>query len=323
MMALSGCLTAGTGYAQNGTRNDGRSITKEETIVIKNGTAGKTVVEVKDGNIYVNGDKVATVQDAASGKVHKKIVIEGGGEDHDRTMPFFGDEGPDRQPRRAMLGVSTEAQEGSRGAAVREVVPNSAAAKAGLQAGDRITKVDGENIDNPKELVAAISRHESGDKVTVTYERDGKTGTAQATLLPAGPESMARVFRFGPGDGMEEFGDGSGDMPNAMMRRFRFPAGDEPFAPRPKLGISAEDRADGSGVRVLEVKPESPAAKAGLKEGDIIRKVDGEAIGSVDELQLSLRDVRPNAPVKLEYQRNGKTGTTSVTLPKPIRQREF
>lgn len=315
LMALAGCLAGLPAFGQSGSKSEKSSVTKEETVVIRNGAAGKTVIEVKDGNIYVNGDVVATVKDAASGKVHKKIVVEGAGGDGEETFSYFGD-GDDRPGRRAMLGVMTGPDESRKGAIVREVTPNSAAAKAGLQEGDRITKVDGERIGDARELVASIGRHQSGEKVSVTYERDGKAETVDATLTPANPESMARVFRFGPGDDM-------GDMPNAMMRRFNFPAGDEPFSPRPKLGITAEDRADGSGVRVLDVKPQSPAEKAGLKEGDVIRKVDGEAVGSVDELQLSLRDRKPNEPVKLEYQRNGKTATTSFTLPKPIRQREF
>lgn len=62
------------------------------------------------------------------------------------------------------------------------VVPNGPAAKAGLRAGDVITKFGDKAIDSGPTLISEIWTHQPGDKVTLTYERDGKQSTAEVTL---------------------------------------------------------------------------------------------------------------------------------------------
>ncbi|MFI9204129.1 trypsin-like peptidase domain-containing protein [Streptomyces sp. NPDC053048] len=62
------------------------------------------------------------------------------------------------------------------------VTPGGPADKAGLKAGDVITKLDDTKIDSGPTLISEIWTHRPGDKVTVTYIRDGKTATAQIVL---------------------------------------------------------------------------------------------------------------------------------------------
>ena len=57
-----------------------------------------------------------------------------------------------------------------------------AADKAGLQAGDVVTAVDGKAIASGDALVAAVRSHRPGDEVKITLTRDGKTQTVTATL---------------------------------------------------------------------------------------------------------------------------------------------
>ena len=52
----------------------------------------------------------------------------------------------------------------------------------------------------------------------------------------------------------------------------------------PKLGISVQDTDDGKGVKVIEVDEESNAAKAGVKENDIITNFNGKEVNSADEV---------------------------------------
>jgi membrane-associated protease RseP (regulator of RpoE activity) len=113
----------------------------------------------------------------------------GGGRDE---IPFPGPGGGDRggqgdvpgvPSRGVLLGVAVEsASGGTSGARVAEVVGGSPAQDAGLEVGDVITKVDDTDVTDAQELVAAIHAHESGDDITITYERDGESQTADVTL---------------------------------------------------------------------------------------------------------------------------------------------
>jgi putative serine protease PepD len=90
----------------------------------------------------------------------------------------------------AYLGVQitdatgdTQSNSGTaQGALVSAVTSGGPAAKAGLAKGDVITKVDGTTIPDSDSLVAAIQKHKPGDKITVTYTRNGQTKTASVTL---------------------------------------------------------------------------------------------------------------------------------------------
>jgi putative serine protease PepD len=86
------------------------------------------------------------------------------------------------QVEHAYLGVSLQASPGTSGAAIGAVTEGSPAAKAGLQTGDVVTAFDGEEIESPDALTAAVSAKSPGDEVTVAYTRDGDSHTAQVTL---------------------------------------------------------------------------------------------------------------------------------------------
>ncbi|WP_405599741.1 trypsin-like peptidase domain-containing protein [Streptomyces sp. NBC_01410] len=62
------------------------------------------------------------------------------------------------------------------------VSPNGPAAKAGLKAGDVITQFNGKPVESGPTLISEIWNHKPGDKVTLTYERDGKEHTAEVVL---------------------------------------------------------------------------------------------------------------------------------------------
>ena len=81
----------------------------------------------------------------------------------------------------AVLGVQiTDATGG--GALVDSVVAGSAAASAGIKAGDTITAVDGTQVPDGSTLAAVIRSHKPGDKVVVTFTRNGQSRTATVTL---------------------------------------------------------------------------------------------------------------------------------------------
>ena len=62
------------------------------------------------------------------------------------------------------------------------VQAGSAADEAGIKEGDVITELDADSVDGPEDLAAVIAGHQPGDKVTVKFERDGKSQTLDVTL---------------------------------------------------------------------------------------------------------------------------------------------
>jgi len=80
----------------------------------------------------------------------------------------------------AYLGVKITT--GQNGVQLTNVYSGTAAAKAGLQSGDVITRVDGNKITSASELSQAIDAKRPGAKVSITYLRNGSTHTAGVTL---------------------------------------------------------------------------------------------------------------------------------------------
>jgi membrane-associated protease RseP (regulator of RpoE activity) len=125
----------------------------------------------------------------------------------------------------AFLGVGTNDEHGS--LTVDDVVPNSAAAAAGLKDGDVVQAIGGQKVETSEDLVKAIHTHKPGEVVTIGIVRDGKPSELKATLGDAsamGAPGMAMKMRSGgampmhpeghmPGDPM-----GGGPMGGVDMR---------------------------------------------------------------------------------------------------------
>lgn len=66
------------------------------------------------------------------------------------------------------------------------------------------------------------------------------------------------------------------------------------------------------GVLVVKVMPNSPAAKAGVRAGDVIEKLNGQAVGDANSIQTSVENTQLGATVQLELRRNGKALNLAV-----------
>jgi putative serine protease PepD len=91
--------------------------------------------------------------------------------------------------KHAYLGLQTTTPRSGSGAAIAETTAGGPAARAGLQAGDVVTKVGDTSISSPEDVVQAISGDKPGDKVDVTVERNGSRHTVSVTLGQR-PESV-------------------------------------------------------------------------------------------------------------------------------------
>ena len=92
------------------------------------------------------------------------------------------------QASHGMLGVTVRAatttigNDTFVGAQVQDVTPGSGAATAGLRSGDVITKVEGQEVTSPKQLIGYVRRYKAGDTVTMTVARDGATFDVSVTI---------------------------------------------------------------------------------------------------------------------------------------------
>ncbi len=291
--------------------------TNQSIIIHKKDSSKEKITVVIDGNnITVNGKPI---DDFTSNDID--IIKQNNISDDGDVIAYSYGGGPVIAPRppqeeafqrdmirkiktnTAFLGVMTEKTD--QGAKITDVTDGSAAEKAGLKENDIITKIGDDKITGPDDLYKAVGAHKPDEKVLVTYLRDGKQSTANVAL---GKSDQIKVYSWNTPGG-------------AVLRKdyapynFSFDWND-----KPRLGISAQDTEEGKGVKILDVDDEdSPAAKAGLKEGDVITQVNGKAITSTEDLRESLKDVKKGDTVKITYSRNNQTQTIDVKFPKELK----
>ena len=275
----------------------------------------KVVVEVKGDKVTVNGKDVKDYKDGDV-KVHSYT--------NSGTYRINGTRSGDNfvwnngngfsifteDENRAMLGVTTEGND--KGAEIESVTKESAAEKAGLKKGDIITKIGDRKIESTDDVTDAIRNHKPGDKVTVTFLRDGKTQTATTELTKW---KGVRVNNApNPQMGFGQMGDLNQRFKEMMpMEAYGYSMG------RPRLGLSIQDTDDGVGVKVLDVDEESAAAKAGVKKDDIILGVDDTDIKGTDDVVKATRASRDKTSYKFKVKRGSSTQTIEVKIPRKLK----
>jgi serine protease Do len=272
---------------------------------------GKPIEDLKDGDITVRRSKIRDVwayADGLSGMRGGNFYGPG-----EQFKMFSADS------NRAMLGVTTE--KSGDGVEVQSITKESAAAKAGLKEGDVITKINDQKIETPDQLSAAIKKQKPGDKVNITYLRDKKE---QKTSAELGKWKGTSVFSTAPGAESFKFDLGDLHLDEIMPRvqtvpRVRTPYGQNWSGGAPKLGLSVQDTDDGKGVKVIEVDEESNAAKAGLKEDDIITEVEGKAVNGADEVAKIIRESKDKSSVMVKVKRSGKSQNIEVKIPRKLK----
>lgn len=274
---------------------------------------GKPIEDLKDGDISVQRHKVKDVWAYADGLKGAYSGYNNMNWDNLTGAQGYKAFNINIDSNRAMLGVTTEKADG--GVSIENVTKESAAAKMGLKQGDVITKIDDKAITNPDELSAVIKKHKPGDKVTVTYLRDKAQNTATAELGKWKGSTFTGDFKIN----MKDIEVGN-MMPNIQAApRPRTFSGTIGRGGTPKLGLSVQDSDDGKGVSILNVDEESNAAKAGLKEGDIITEIDGKAVNSPDEAAKIIRESKDKISVNMKIQRKGKNQTIEVKMPRKLK----
>ena len=287
----------------------------DENIIIhkKNSSKEKITVVIDGDNITVNGKPVDDFKSDDVDIIKQEDMLYAPNIFVDSDMPviagvppmeaFKGDMMHKIKSNSAFLGVMTEKTD--KGAQITEVTKGSAAEKAGLKENDIIIKIGDDNITGPDDLYKTVGKRKPDEKVTITYLRDGKQATTNATL---GKSDQIKVYSW--------------NTPDANLYRRDFEPYKFEFAwsDKPRLGIEAQDTEDGNGVKILDIDDDdSPAAKAGLKENDIITQVNGKTVTSTEDLRESVKDLKKGDTVKITFKRNNQTQTVDVRFPKDLK----
>src|SRR5713226_3612403 len=207
-----------------------------------------------------------------------------------------------------------------RGVGVTQVVKDSPAEKAGLKKDDVIVRFDGESVTSARKLNRLVGEASADQTVRLTISRGGSEQEVSATL--AKHDGMQNVFRgamtpeifrgttpgpFKIDPGMIQINPGEGGFTFAFGNR--------------RIGVSTQSLtkqlADYFGVKdggllITSVNDNSPAAKAGLKAGDVITAVDGERVTSPGDVSRAISK-KEDGPVSLTIIRDHNTRTITVT----------
>ena len=145
----------------------------------------------------------------------------------------------------------------SSGALISQVLPDSAAADAGLREGDVVTKVNGRSIEGAGDLRNVIGLSRAGEKVELEYLRDGDR-LVQAVVIRAVETEISLT------DPASKYLEGA------------------------TLGESSED---GTGIVVLKVEPGSGAWRSGLREQDVILSINRVRIQSLEDVENAVAQI--------------------------------
>lgn len=245
--------------------------------------------------VLAGGVMPASVQ----AKPGEDVVVFGG---HPRLGVRISDVTPERM---AELKLSAES-----GVVVEDVEEDSPAAKAGLQKNDVILAFAGERVRSAAQLRRLVEETPAGRKVSLEVSRGGESRAVEVTL----PEQT--FFRHG------EIRVPRIEIPHIEIPHIEIPD-IQVFARGPRLGVSADELTpqlaeyfgvkQGKGILVREVMAGSAAAKAGLKAGDVIVRVEDEAIADVGDLRQALAQ-REGKQVTLGIVRDRREQTIKVEL---------
>jgi serine protease Do len=175
-----------------------------------------------------------------------------------------------------------------KGAFVSQVTEGSPAARAGLQPGDVITSVNGRPVATAGEVVDAISSKAIGDSVSVGVVRDGKRQQVRV--------AVGELPSPGPEVAVEE----SGSAGLALQTL------------TPDLAASLGLPGGTRGAAVTDVTEGGPAARAGLKPGDVVLEIDRKPVASAEDAAAAIRHPQLNGHL---VRVAGEHGARFLTLP--------
>jgi serine protease Do len=172
-----------------------------------------------------------------------------------------------------------------KGALVRGVEPNSPAAKAGVEPGDIILKFDGKEIDKSVDLPRLVGNTKPGNKSSMTVFRRGSQRELSITVAELEPEKP-EVRTSAP--------EPSKPQSSNALQALGLSLADLTAAEKKELNLKG-------GVRIASA--EGAAARAGLRESDVIVAISNTEVATVKELEAALGKADKTKPINVLFRR--------------------
>jgi serine protease Do len=185
------------------------------------------------------------------------------------------------------------------GALVSEVTPKSPSEKAGIKTGDVITAVNGKKVSDARELRLMIGSMAPGTNVQLEVNREGQSKTFNVELA----EMPAGVAEEGAEASPEESA-----QPEKTTVFGGVAVADITDEIRSALNLSK----DVKGAVIAEIDAESPAAKAGLREGDVIQEVNKQPVKNAKDLVAISKKLKPNEKILIRVWSQGRSGFVAL-----------
>ena len=172
------------------------------------------------------------------------------------------------------------------GVVITRIVPSGPASEANpaLEPNDVITSVDGRPVKNPAELRAVVTRKAPGTELTLEVHRADKTFSSKVSPQPM-PDDLAS---------------------NRETRKKAGPPRFLGMVLKPLSEAEAKDQGIDGGAVVMDVPEDGRAAKAGLKDGDIITEINHKGIGSTADFKAAIQEADTEKDVVLVVRRKAK-----------------
>jgi len=185
------------------------------------------------------------------------------------------------------------------GALVSEVTPKSPSEKAGMKTGDVITSVNGKKISDARELRLMIGSMAPGTKVQIEVNHEGQSKIINVELA----EMPAGVAEEGTEATPEE-----SVQPEKATVFGGVAVADIADDIRTALNLSKDIK----GAVIAEIDADSPAAKAGLREGDVIQEVNKQPVKNAKDLVAISKKLKPNEKILIRVWSQGRSGFVAL-----------
>src|SRR5437773_2738136 len=185
------------------------------------------------------------------------------------------------------------------GALVGEVEPNASAAKAGIKTGDVITAVNGKKVSDPRELRLMIGSMAPGTKAHMEINREGhaKTFDVQLGEMPPGTTN----------EGTE-----TSSEETAQPEKTTVFGGVAVTTITEDIRTALNLPKDVQGAVIADIDADSPAAKAGLREGDVIQEVNKRPVKSAKDLVAISKKLKPTEKILIRVYSQGRSGFVAL-----------